>query len=232
MGCPRLSTTSVERKVAWRRRQGMAVRPHDPSAAAKQAAGRPRVYSDPAGAPHASTGGSVLGAVRTDRRVQPGRGHATPGPGRPLLRARSRRERPLLWGGRGARAPASAGAPTPGARQGYARSSRGRAERSKRRQRTGVCGSAPIVLQETADSTLLHHRRVGKTAWHHPVTACHPRHPMRLHVRLAMSAGWITRHQPQAVAALQEAPGVRKARHGAHQLRRTDTAGWQSASGG
>ena len=42
MGRPRLSATSVERKAAWRRRQGMAVRPHYPSAAAKQAAYRAR----------------------------------------------------------------------------------------------------------------------------------------------------------------------------------------------
>jgi ribosomal protein L21E len=42
MGRPRLSATSVERKVAWRRRQRMAVRPHYPSAAAKQAAYRVR----------------------------------------------------------------------------------------------------------------------------------------------------------------------------------------------
>ena len=38
MGRPRLYATSVERKAAWRRRQGMAVRPSYPSAAAKQAA--------------------------------------------------------------------------------------------------------------------------------------------------------------------------------------------------
>jgi hypothetical protein len=38
MGRPRLYATSVERKAAWRRRHGMAVRPHYPSAAAKQAA--------------------------------------------------------------------------------------------------------------------------------------------------------------------------------------------------
>ena len=42
MGRSRLYATSVERKAAWRRRQGMAVRPHDPSAAAKQAASRAR----------------------------------------------------------------------------------------------------------------------------------------------------------------------------------------------
>ena len=42
MGRPRLYATSVERKAAWRRRQGMAVRPHYPSAAAKQAASRAR----------------------------------------------------------------------------------------------------------------------------------------------------------------------------------------------
>jgi hypothetical protein len=42
MGRPRLYTTSVACKAAWRRRQGMAVRPHDPSAAAKHAASRAR----------------------------------------------------------------------------------------------------------------------------------------------------------------------------------------------
>ena len=42
MGRPRLYATSVERKAAWRRRHGMAVRPHYPSAAAKQAAYRTR----------------------------------------------------------------------------------------------------------------------------------------------------------------------------------------------
>ena len=42
MGRPRLYATSVERKAAWRRRHGMAVRPSYPSAAAKQAAYRAR----------------------------------------------------------------------------------------------------------------------------------------------------------------------------------------------
>ena len=42
IGRPRLYATSVERKAAWRRRHGMAVRPHYPSAAAKQAAYRAR----------------------------------------------------------------------------------------------------------------------------------------------------------------------------------------------
>jgi hypothetical protein len=42
MGRPRLYATSVERKAARRRRHGMAVRPHYPSAAAKQAASRLR----------------------------------------------------------------------------------------------------------------------------------------------------------------------------------------------
>ena len=42
MGRPRLYATTVARKAAWRRRQGMAVRPHYPSAAAKQAAYRAR----------------------------------------------------------------------------------------------------------------------------------------------------------------------------------------------
>ncbi|HEY5868287.1 MAG TPA: hypothetical protein VI542_22450 [Candidatus Tectomicrobia bacterium] len=40
MGRPRLYATSIERKAAWRRRQGMAIRPHYPSAASKQAASR------------------------------------------------------------------------------------------------------------------------------------------------------------------------------------------------
>ena len=42
MGRPRLYATSVARKAAWRRRQGIAVRPHYPSAAAKHAAYRAR----------------------------------------------------------------------------------------------------------------------------------------------------------------------------------------------
>ena len=42
MGRPCLSATSVERKAAWRRRHGMAMRSHYPSAAAKQAAYRAR----------------------------------------------------------------------------------------------------------------------------------------------------------------------------------------------
>jgi hypothetical protein len=42
MGRPRLYVTSVERKAAWRRRHGMAVRPYYASAAAKQAAYRLR----------------------------------------------------------------------------------------------------------------------------------------------------------------------------------------------
>jgi hypothetical protein len=39
---PGLYATSIERKVAWRRRHGMAVRPYYPFAAAKQAAYRAR----------------------------------------------------------------------------------------------------------------------------------------------------------------------------------------------
>ena len=42
MGRLRLYPTSVERTAAWRRRHGMAVRPHYPSAAVKQAAYRAR----------------------------------------------------------------------------------------------------------------------------------------------------------------------------------------------
>ena len=42
MGRPRQYTTSVKRKAAWRRRHGMAARPHYPSAAAKQTAYRAR----------------------------------------------------------------------------------------------------------------------------------------------------------------------------------------------
>ena len=84
MGRPRLYATTVARKAAWRRRQGMAVRPHYPSAAAKQAASRarkrqtardpaePRVCGDPAGAPDAGAVRSVLGDVWPDRRQWPG----------------------------------------------------------------------------------------------------------------------------------------------------------------
>jgi hypothetical protein len=42
MGRLRLYATTVEREAAWRRRQGMTVHPHYPSAAAKQAASRAR----------------------------------------------------------------------------------------------------------------------------------------------------------------------------------------------
>jgi hypothetical protein len=42
MGRPRSYATSREHKAAWRRRQGMAVRPHSSSAAAKQVAYRVR----------------------------------------------------------------------------------------------------------------------------------------------------------------------------------------------
>ena len=42
MSHPGLYATSIERKAAWRRRHGMAVRPYSPSAAAKQAAYRAR----------------------------------------------------------------------------------------------------------------------------------------------------------------------------------------------
>src|SRR5262245_11889520 len=42
VGHPCLYATSVERTAAWRRRHGMAVRPHYPSGAARQAASRLR----------------------------------------------------------------------------------------------------------------------------------------------------------------------------------------------
>ena len=68
-----------------------------------QAAGRPgpgrlRVCGDPAGAPDAGAGGSVLGAARAHRRLEPGRGHATPWLGGPSLRSRDRCERPAFTG--------------------------------------------------------------------------------------------------------------------------------------
>ena len=110
MGRPRLYATSVERKAAWRRRQGMAVRPSYPSAAAKQAAYRarqrqdvglaPGVCHNPAGTSDASTGGSVLGAVRVSDDVEPGCGHATASPGGPPPRAPGRRERHFYGGPR------------------------------------------------------------------------------------------------------------------------------------
>ena len=98
------------------------------------------VCGDRAGAPDTGAGGSVLGAVRADRRVEPGPRHAAPGPGGPPFRAPGRCERPLLRGGRRARAPASPGAPAPGAHQGHQASTRMRAERSVR---TGVRASSP-----------------------------------------------------------------------------------------
>src|SRR5262245_19620659 len=63
MGRPRLYATSVERKSAWRRRQGMAVRPHYPSAAAKQAAYRAR--KQPAQARAARAWAALQQALRT-----------------------------------------------------------------------------------------------------------------------------------------------------------------------
>jgi len=46
---------------------------------------------------------------------------------------------------------------------------------------------------------------------------------MILQVLIAMVAGWITRHQQQVIAYLQEENRVLKAEHGGHRLRLTDT---------
>ena len=108
MGRPRLYATSVERKAAWRRRHGMAVRPHYPSAAAKQAAyrrgsagragpGGPGGCGHPAGAPDTRASGSVLGDVRLiDDRSRdsdmPRQAQARRTPGLSAARAR------FLWG--------------------------------------------------------------------------------------------------------------------------------------
>ena len=155
MGRPRLYATSVERKAAWRRRHGMAVRPHYPSAAAKQAAYRAR-KRQAAQELAARECAAIQQALQTraladqcwelhaliddwsrdadmPRRVPVGRPSG-------LLAGASAQ---LLWEGRGARAPASAGAPAPGARQGHQGSPGGRAERRGCRQRIGVCVSPP-----------------------------------------------------------------------------------------
>src|SRR5262245_42289259 len=67
MGRPRLHATSVERKAAWRRRQGMAVRPHYPTAAAKQAASRARKQAAQAQAAQACA--AIQQALRTRVRA-------------------------------------------------------------------------------------------------------------------------------------------------------------------
>ena len=90
MGRPRLYATSVERKAAWRRRHGMAVRPHYPSAAAKQAAYRARkrqAAQDLAARECAAIQQALQTRALADqcwelhelhRRLEPGRGHAAP----------------------------------------------------------------------------------------------------------------------------------------------------------
>ena len=155
MGRPRLYATSVERKAAWRRRHGMAVRPHYPSAAAKQAAywaRKRQTARDLAAQEWAAIQQALQTRARADQCWEmhdlidawsrdadmPRRAPA----GRPagLLAGTSAH----FYGvGRGARTPASAGAPAFGARQGHPRSPRGRVERRGRRQRTGVCVSLP-----------------------------------------------------------------------------------------
>ena len=155
MGRPRLYATSVERKAAWRRRQGMAVRPHYPSAAAKQAAYRARkrqAARDLADRECAAIQQALQTRTRADQCWEMhdliderGRDSDMPrqAPASRETVAPCRRNRHLLWGGRCACAPASAGAAAPGARQGHPSSPRGRVERRGRRQRTGVCVSLP-----------------------------------------------------------------------------------------
>ena len=94
MGRPRLYATSVERKAAWRRRHGMAVRPHYPSAAAKQAAYRARkrqAAQDLAARECATIQQALQTRALADQcwelyelidDVEPGRGHAAAGPRR------------------------------------------------------------------------------------------------------------------------------------------------------
>ena len=137
----RLYATSVERKAAWRRRHGMAVRPHYPCSrqasrlssaetAGRPGSGRPGVCGDPAGAPDAGAGRSVLGDGRPDRRQEPRQGHVAPGAGGQGPLSPRRRDRALPWSRCGARAPAAPGAPAPGTRQGHQRDTRVRAEGS------------------------------------------------------------------------------------------------------
>ena len=138
MGRPRLYATSVERKAAWRRRQGMAVRPHYP-AAAKQAAYRAR-KQQAAQALAARECAAIQQALQTraladqcwelyelHRRLEPGHGHAAPGPGGPppglladasahfygMAAARVRRHRRALQRLAHVRAPRGAQASTP-----------------------------------------------------------------------------------------------------------------------
>src|SRR5919108_3142537 len=48
------------------------------------------------------------------------------------------------------------------------------------------------------------------------------RHPMILHVLIAMVAGWLQRHQQQVIAYLQEENRLLKAQLGGRRLRLTD----------
>ena len=131
MGRPRLYATSVERKAAWRRRHGMAVRPHYPSAAAKQAAYRARkrqAARDLAARECAAIQQALQTRARADQCWELYALIDDSEPGQDMPRQAQARRPPglaagasahLLWGGRGARAPASPGAPAPGARQGH-----------------------------------------------------------------------------------------------------------------
>ena len=105
--------------------------------------GRLRVCGDPAGPPNA--GASRVSAGSGTRASMTGAATRTcrTWPRRAASRAPGRCERPLVRGGRRARAPASPGAPAPGARQGHRGSTHGRAAHSARRQRTGVCAHPP-----------------------------------------------------------------------------------------
>ena len=156
MGRPRLYATSVERKAAWRRRHGMAVRPHYPSAAAKQAAYRARkrqAAQDLAARECAAIQQALQTRARADQcwelheLIDDSRRDADmpqPWCGWLPLRSRGRRERQLLWDGRGARAPASAGAPAPGACQGHQGSPGGRAERQRGADSAQGCAPHPL----------------------------------------------------------------------------------------
>ena len=164
MGRPRLYATSVERKAAWRRRHGMAVRPPYPSAAAKQAAYRARkrqAAQDLAARECAVIQQALQTRARADQSWElyelidawsrdadmPRR---APG-GRPagLLAGASA----LFYGAALPRAPASPGAPVPGARQGHPGSPGGRATR--RGHRPGCSALRPRP----------NGRRVPRAAW-------------------------------------------------------------------
>ena len=190
MGRPRLYATSVERKAAWRRRQGMAVRPHYPSAGHRQASrlsgaqatgrpgpGRAGVGGDPAGPPDASAGGSLCWELHelTDAYSRDPDGPHLEAAVWPPLRATRGRPRPLPgW------------RPPPAVRRhrralqrlAHVRATRGgirgRAERHERRQHTGCAPRTRtrIVWGACEGVSGVNDRPMSGAPWHKRRVAC------------------------------------------------------------